>query len=118
MNTHSRQIAAFVLAVAVAFAAAPAFAADAAKGVVNVNTASAAELERLPGVGPSLAARILEHREKNGAFQKIEDLMLVRGIGEKSFERIRPYVATAGATTLTESIGVPRAPKATAQAQG
>jgi comEA protein len=104
MNLHRklRRIVVAAVVVALAAAAAPAVAADAPKGVVNVNTASAAELERLPGVGPALAARIVEHREKNGAFQKVEDLLLVRGIGEKSLERMRPFLATSGATTLSE----------------
>jgi len=105
-----RSIVAFV-ALAVALAAAPLLAAE---GQVNVNTASAQELERLPGVGPALAARILEHREKNGAFKRVEDLMLVKGIGEKSFERLKPYVALSGATTLGENVRVPRAKPAAA----
>jgi comEA protein len=109
MKSTLRRIAASAALVAIVFAAAPALAAADSKGVVNVNSASAAELERLPGIGPALAQRIVAHREKNGAFKKLEDLMLVRGIGEKSFARIQPYVALSGATTLTESIGVPRA---------
>jgi competence protein ComEA len=118
MKNQIRRTVAFVLAFAVALVAAPIFAADAASGVDNVNTASIAELERLPGVGPALAQRIVEHREKNGAFKKAEDLMLVRGIGEKSFERLRPYLATSGATTLTESVRIPRPAKSDAKAQG
>jgi len=117
----NRQIPRFVTAVVaftLALVALPAFAADAAAGVVNVNSASAAELERLPGVGPALAARIVEHRTKNGAFQKAEDLMLVKGIGEKSFERVKPYVTLAGTTTLKDAVSVPRAPKRTDKAQG
>jgi len=118
MNLQTRRFAAAVVAFTLALVALPVFGADAAAGVVNVNSASAAELERLPGVGPSLAARIVEHRTKNGNFQKAEDLMLVKGIGEKSFERIKPYVALSGATTLKDAIGVPRAPKSSAKAQG
>lgn len=105
---HFQRFTAFALAFALAFVVAPAFAADAPAGVVNVNTASAAELERLPGVGETVAQRIVEHREENGAFKSVEDLMLVRGIGEKSFERIKPYVATSGATTLKEDVPSPR----------
>lgn len=105
---HFQRFTAAVLVFALALVVAPAFAADAPAGVVNVNTASATELERLPGVGPTVAQRIVEHREKNGAFKSVEDLMLVRGIGEKSFERIKPYVATSGTTTLKENVPSPR----------
>lgn len=61
-------------------------------GVLNVNTASAAELEELPGIGPSTAARIVEYRQKNGSFKKVEDLMNIRGIGEKSFLKLKPLI--------------------------
>jgi competence protein ComEA len=114
MKNIARRLTFAVVALAVALAAAPVFAAEAQ---VNVNTATVAELERLPGVGPALAARIVEHREKNGAFKQAEDLMLVKGIGEKSFERLQPYVATSGATTLTEDVRLPRAPKGAASAK-
>ncbi len=99
-NHRNHRGIAFVAALAVALAALPALAADAPKGVVNVNTATAAQIDLIPGVGPALAQRIVDHRQKNGAFQKPEDLMLVRGIGEKSFAKLRPYVATSGDTTL------------------
>ena len=57
--------------------------------VVNINTAPAEQLERLPGVGPKTAARIVEYRQKNGGFKKIEELMNVRGIGEKAFLKMK-----------------------------
>ena len=59
---------------------------------VNLNTATAAQLEALPGIGKATADRILEYRQKNGAFKKVEDLMNVRGIGEKSFLTLKPLV--------------------------
>jgi len=62
---------------------------------LNLNSASAAELEKLPGVGPATAARIVEYRQKNGAFKKVEDLMNVRGIGEKSFLTLKPLITVA-----------------------
>lgn len=115
MKQNLMRLAASLLVAVVALAAAPAFAADAPAGVVNVNTASATELAYLPGVGPALAGRIVQHREKNGNFKTAEDLMLVKGIGEKSFERMKPYVAVAGATTLAADIKSPRAKKTDAK---
>ncbi len=55
-------------------------------GKININTASADELTKLKQVGPNYAARIIEYREKNGPFQKPEDIMKVKGIGPKTFE--------------------------------
>jgi competence protein ComEA len=64
---------------------------------VNLNTATAKELEALPGVGPATAARILEYRQKQGGFKKIEDLMNVRGIGEKIFLNLKPLIVVTAA---------------------
>jgi len=86
-----------------------AIAADAIpNGVVNVNTASADELQYLPRVGPALAGRILEFREANGPFEAIDELVAVRGIGETSLENLKPFVAVDGKTTLTEKVKLPR----------
>jgi competence ComEA-like helix-hairpin-helix protein len=71
---------------------------------VNINSADATQLALLPRVGPSVAQRILEYRKQNGPFKKAEDLMLVQGIGEKTYQLIKPYVATAGETTLREKV--------------
>lgn len=60
---------------------------------VNINTASAAELELLPGVGPALAQRIVEHRSRYGPFKRVDDLDAVRGIGSRLIERVRPVAA-------------------------
>ena len=59
---------------------------------LDLNRASARELDSLPGVGPVLAARILDHRERYGAFREIDDLRAVRGIGPKLFSRIKDRV--------------------------
>ncbi len=60
--------------------------------LVNINTASASELEELPGIGPGKAKAILDYRSSHGLFQKIEDLTMVKGIGEKILERIKPLI--------------------------
>jgi comEA protein len=60
--------------------------------LVNINTADAAQLERLPLVGPKMALRILEFRKNNGNFKRTQDLMKVKGIGEKVFARLQPLI--------------------------
>jgi competence protein ComEA len=59
---------------------------------LNLNTATVTELAKLPGIGPAVAARIVEHRQKNGGFKKIEELMNVKGIGEKTFLKLKSLV--------------------------
>jgi len=83
-------------------------AASPAHGVVNINTASAAQLEMLPRVGPALAKRIIAFRSANGPFKKTAELVAVRGIGERSIEALMPYLATTGPTTLTSKVRLPR----------
>jgi len=61
-------------------------------GAININTASAAELEKLPRIGKTLAARIVEFRENNGPFRRTEYLMLVQGISEKHYREIRDLI--------------------------
>ena len=63
---------------------------------VNINTASAAELASLQGIGAAKAQAIVEHREKNGQFNTVDDLKLVRGIGDKMLEQLRPQVTIDG----------------------
>lgn len=70
-------------------------AAAAAATPVDLNTASATQLEALPGIGAATAKRIIEHRQKSGGFKKIEELMNVKGIGEKSFLRLKQLVTVA-----------------------
>ena len=70
-----------------------------APATINLNTATAAELEKLPGIGQKVAARIVEYRQKNGPFKKVEELMNVQGIGEKSFLKLRALVTVTPAKT-------------------
>lgn len=63
-----------------------------AKGLVNINTASAAELQTLSGIGPSMAQSIIDERTKNGAFASVDDLMRVSGIGEKKLAKIKDCI--------------------------
>lgn len=61
-------------------------------GLVNINTASAAELQALSGIGPSMAQSIIDERTQNGAFASVDDLMRVSGIGEKKLAKIKDCI--------------------------
>ena len=61
-------------------------------GPINLNTATKAELDTLPGIGPALADRIIEYRQKNGPFQRAEDIKKVSGIGDKVYENIKDRI--------------------------
>ena len=95
----TRIVGAILVALAVSASAATAQDADrsaAAKATasapLNLNTATASQLESLPGIGARTAALIVEYRQKNGGFKKVEELMNVRGVGEKSFLKIKPLI--------------------------
>ncbi|MBL8635258.1 MAG: ComEA family DNA-binding protein [Myxococcales bacterium] len=72
-------------------------------GVVNINEATADQLERLPGVGPSRAQAIIQFR-KTHPFKRPEELQRVKGLGKKSWNRLRPLIALTGPTTLSSSV--------------
>jgi competence protein ComEA len=74
----------------------PAKSRATASAPVNLNTATLAQLQTLPGVGASTAQRILDYRQKNGPFKKIEELMNVKGVGEKSFLKLKPLITIGG----------------------
>jgi len=63
-----------------------------AVGKININTATAEELETLPGIGPTYAQRIIEYRQEKGPFTSIEEIKKVRGIGEATFEKIKDLI--------------------------
>lgn len=71
--------------------------AAAATGVVNLNSATAAQIASLPGIGPKTAELVVQYRQKNGPFKKIEEIMNVRGVGEKSFLKIKDRLTVAAA---------------------
>jgi competence protein ComEA len=65
-------------------------------GKINLNTATAEQLTAVPGIGVKLAARIVEHRQKNGTFKSVQELMNVKGVGEKSLVKLEPFLVTSG----------------------
>jgi competence protein ComEA len=63
-----------------------------AGGEIDINKASAEQLTRIPGIGKVMAERIILFREEHGPFRRVEDLLKIKGIGEKSLQKLRPYV--------------------------
>jgi competence protein ComEA len=98
-----QRLAAFGAALALALAATTGVAVAAAKakaapaGKVNINTATAEQIATLPGVGPKVAARIVEYRQKAGGFKSVHELMNVKGIGEKNLQRLEGSITTGEA---------------------
>lgn len=116
MNVSIRKITAVciaaLLSAAVVTAAEPAEKSrPSAAGVVNINTATVDQLAYLPRVGPAAAARIIEYRSANGGFKKVTDLMQVKGIGDKTFEVLKPFLAVEGETTLRAKVPGPKRQK-------
>jgi competence protein ComEA len=73
---------------------------------VNLNTAGAEQIEQVPGIGPGTAKAIVSFREKSGPFQRIEDLLAIRGITVRKLKQLRPYV-TVTATNPTHPAAKP-----------
>ena len=94
-------------------AAAP---ADTATGTLDLNRAGVDELDRLPGIGPTLARRIVDHRRAHGPFREVDELLAVRGIGPRLMERIAPRLmagpgpADTGPDPGRRGAGHPRGP--------
>ena len=81
---------------------------------VNINTATEAELDKLPGVGPAKAKAIVEDRKKNGPFKTTDDLKRVKGIGDKNFEALKGEITVGGATAAPKADAKPAAAPAPA----
>ncbi|MDX1584080.1 MAG: helix-hairpin-helix domain-containing protein, partial [Thermoanaerobaculia bacterium] len=106
-----------VLIIAALATTVPMFAADGPTGdsqpVININTASVEQLMLLPRIGEKTASQIVAWREQNGAFKKATDILQVKGIGDKSFELLKPYIVLEGKTTLSVKQRVSRKSKPT-----
>ena len=101
MSFGTRRAGAAALAlVAALILARPGFAAEGLRGTLNINTATAEQLEMLPGIGESRAQAVLSERKRRGGFKRVEDLLEVQGIGEASLERLKPYLTLQGKTTV------------------
>ena len=77
---------------------------DSSTRKININQASATQLAYLPRVGAKAAERIIEYRKAHGSFGRAEELMEVKGIGEKLFVQLKPYVTVSGPTTLSAKV--------------
>ena len=96
---HGAIVRSAALSLVAAFAFVPALAMGGLKGVVNINTATAEQLELLPNVGAVRAWAIVEYRKQHGPFESVEQLEDVSGIGEKALNEIGRYCVLTGQTT-------------------
>jgi len=108
MNHNLRKTAMAIVLLAAAASAKGGDAETAAPassgGKININQATATQLALLPRIGEKVAERIVDYRKQHGNFSRPEDLMEVKGIGEKLFVLLKPYVTVSGPTTVTEKI--------------
>jgi competence protein ComEA len=86
-------LAVFMLTASLPAVAAEKAPADARAAVININLASADQIQTLPGIGQVTAERIVAYRSEHGAFTKVDDLVQVKGVGEKTLEKIRNMIA-------------------------
>ena len=89
---YQRRIGVMVVALSLVVASAGVGWSQTASGLVNVNTATASELQGLPGIGPSKAGAIIAYRSAHGPFKRVDDLVEVKGIGPKTLAKLRPLV--------------------------
>jgi len=75
---------------------------------VNINTANAAELEQVPGIGPATAKKILNTRKSYGAFRSVDDLLAIKGIGPKRLDKIRKYLTVGNPPARKQSTSAER----------
>lgn len=99
-----------LLATSLAFAADTTGAAAPPAGKVNINQASIEQISYLPRIGAKVAARVVDYRKTHGQFSRAEDLMEVKGIGEKLFLTLKPYIAVSGPTTLAAKVRLGSSP--------
>lgn len=106
MKSRTRARAALALAAILCVSGlASADTSDAATGKkININQASAKEFANLPRIGAKVADRIVDYRQSHGSFARVEDLMEVKGIGEKLFVTLKPYLSLSGPTTLSQKV--------------
>ncbi len=97
--TQKRGVHGLASALVVLALALPTLAAESFRGTVNINTATAEQLEMLPGIGESRAQAVVAERKRSGGFKRVDDLLAVKGIGEASLDKLRPYLTLDGKTT-------------------
>ena len=112
MNTTLKHFTlAGILALALPLAAADKARTKAPAHPVNLNTATVTELMQLPKVGQKTAERIVAFRKQNGAFRRAEEVMGVKGIGEKGFKQLQPFLSISAAAPAAPKAGSPAAAK-------
>jgi competence protein ComEA len=98
-RNRTRGVRSLATALVVLALALPTLAAESLRGTININTATAEQLEMLPGIGESRAKAVVDARKRSGGFKRVDDLLAVTGIGEASLDKLRPFLTLEGKTT-------------------